>query len=193
MTQTQVTQATQGTQAEAAPDAAQNPPAPQPDPRHQVISQRDGTRGPRRTRIRLDGPVTEIPAPYVHPVGRVAPDWGFVIAEHPEPGQYRHFQFVWRAAGPGTTGMGLRIGRGRDGLAVTVLAGDSRWPEETVLTRLCLGERPPAEWSAVRLDLWELTGGRLPLAGVSLRCDGGGALFDRLALGRIAADLPKPI
>ncbi|MEU3279061.1 hypothetical protein [Streptomyces antibioticus] len=190
---TRATQATQVAQAEAAPDAAQNPPAPQPDPRHQVISQRDGTRGLHGTRIRLDGPVTEISAPYVHPVGRVAPDWNFAVAEHPVPGQYRHFQFAWRAAGPGTTGMGLRIGRGRDGLAVTVLAGDSRWPEDTVLTRLCLGERPPPEWSTVRLDLWELAGGRLPLAGVSLRCDGGGALFDRLALGRTAADLPKPI
>lgn len=189
---TQATQVTPATQAAPTPDTEHSPPAPQSDPRHQVISQRDGTRGPRRTRIRLDGPVTETPAPYVHPVGRVAPDWGFVIAEHPEPGQYRHFQFAWKAAGPETTGMGLRIGRGRDGLAVTVLAGDSRWPEETVLTRLCLGERPPAEWSTVRLDLWELTGGRLPLAGVTLRSDGGGALFDRLALGRTAADLPKP-
>ncbi|MFF3937066.1 hypothetical protein [Streptomyces phaeofaciens] len=154
-----------------------------------MVFQRGGTH-PGGTRVRLDGPAEAHPE-HVHPFGRVIPDWDFVIAQHPEPGQYRHFQFDWKAAGPETTGMGLRIGRGRDGLAVTVLAGDSSWPDETVLTRVCLGERPPAEWTTVRLDLWELTGEQLPVAGVSLRSDGGGALFDRLVLGRTAADLPR--
>jgi hypothetical protein len=142
------------------------------------------------TCLRLNGPVEAHPT-YIPGFGHVVPDWDFEIVEHPEPGQYRWFQFAWKAAGPETTGMGLRIGRGWDGVAVTVLVGDSTWPQGTILTKVTVPGRPPAEWTTVRMDLWELTGGRLPrVISTSLRSNGGGALFDQFLLARSPDHFP---
>ncbi len=129
---------------------------------------------------------------YFAPFGHVLPEWDFVIAEHPEPGQYRYFQFAWKATGPATTAMGLRLGLAWNAPAVLVLAGSPTWPDAAVLAQVTF-PAPPRTWSTVRLDLWELTRTQATyrVRSLSLRTVGGGALFDQLVLGRTPADLPE--
>ncbi|MFI8931777.1 hypothetical protein ACIG3E_29405 [Streptomyces sp. NPDC053474] len=126
------------------------------------------------------------------PFGHVLPEWDFEIAEHPEPGQYRYFQFAWKAAGPATTAMGLRLGLAWNAPAVLVLAGSPTWPDAAVLAQVTF-PTPPRTWSTVRLDLWELARAQAAyrVRSLSLRTVGGGALFDQLVLGRTPADLPE--
>lgn len=127
---------------------------------------------------------------YRAPFGHAVPDWDFKIAENPEPGQYRYFQFAWKATSPETTGIGLRLGGPWPGLAVCASVGDSRWLDHTVLADHRVPGAPPTEWAGVRIDLWAITGGKPPvIQGLGLRSNGGGALFDRLVLGRTEADL----
>lgn len=54
-----------------------------------------------------------------------------------------------------------------------------------------LGREPERRRAGGRVDLWALTGGRLPqVTSMSLLSNGGGALFDQLVLGRTPEDLP---
>ncbi|MFE6177110.1 WD40 repeat domain-containing protein [Streptomyces sp. NPDC056464] len=144
--------------------------------------------------VRLNDTVERHP---LHPngfFGHAVHDWDFEIVEHPAgPGQYRYFQFAWRALGPQTGGIGLRIGPPWPSPAVAVTVGDSVWRPDSVMALHRVPGAPPATWTTVRLDLWQLTGGRLArVRSLSLRSDGGGALFDQLVLGRTEADLPPP-
>ncbi|MFC5148368.1 PQQ-binding-like beta-propeller repeat protein [Streptomyces aureoversilis] len=142
------------------------------------------------TCLRLNGPGEAHPLFMGATFGHAVPDWNFEIAENPGPGQYRYARFAWRTAGPRTTGIGLRIGPAWPSPAVVVSAGDSAWRPDSVLVEHRVAALPTA-WTTVRLDLWALAGGRLPrVTSLSLRSNGGGALFDQLLLGRTPADLP---
>ncbi|MBH1937481.1 hypothetical protein I5Q34_24960 [Streptomyces sp. AV19] len=85
------------------------------------------------TRLRLSGPGQVHPAYMGSTFGHSVPDWDFAITEHPEPGQYRYFQFAWKAAGPGTTGMSVRIGVAWPTRSVVVSVGDAAWLPDSVL------------------------------------------------------------
>ncbi|MEU1378078.1 PQQ-binding-like beta-propeller repeat protein [Streptomyces triculaminicus] len=143
------------------------------------------------TCLRMSGPGQAHPAFMGATFGHSVPDWDFEITEHPEPGQYRYFQFAWKATGPETTGMSVRIGVAWPSPSVVVSVGDAAWLPDSVLVEQRVPGRPPAEWTTVRVDLWALTGGRLPqVTSMSLLSNGGGALFDQLVLGRTPEDLP---
>ncbi|MFF7469281.1 PQQ-binding-like beta-propeller repeat protein [Streptomyces sp. NPDC008092] len=129
-------------------------------------------------------------------------DWNFEIVEHPgAPAQYRYLQFAWKALGPGTTGIGLRLGPGGSPEAdgsdqyFAVNAGISRFGSpDTVLTQITVpaDEFPADGWRTVRVDLWAASTGRLKkITQLGVRTDGGGALFDQIVLGRTEADLPE--
>ncbi|MER5518672.1 WD40 repeat domain-containing protein [Streptomyces sp. NPDC002763] len=147
--------------------------------------------------LRVPGPLPGAQYPASHAAfGYSMHDWDFKIVEHPSlPGEYRHLQFAWKALGPGTTGVGLRIGDGsrNDGRVFGVNAGISHWPPApTLLTEHSVGQ-VPADWSVVRLDLWTLWAqdpDLMKITQLAVRTDGGGALFDRILLGRTEADLP---
>ncbi|MEU6192886.1 PQQ-binding-like beta-propeller repeat protein [Streptomyces sp. NPDC047061] len=129
-------------------------------------------------------------------------DWNFEIVAHPStPAQYRYLQFAWKALGPETTGIGLRLGPGGspeadgDDQYFGVNAGISKWTSpDTVLTQLTVpaDEFPSDGWRTVRVDLWAASTGRLKkITQLGVRTDGGGALFDQIVLGRTEADLPE--
>ncbi|MER5299394.1 hypothetical protein ABT039_07985 [Streptomyces lasiicapitis] len=128
---------------------------------------------------------------YFAPFGHVLPEWDFEIAEHPEPGRYRYFQFAWKATGTATNAMALRIGPAWNAPSVVVLAGATTWPGAAILAQVDI-PAPPSTWTTVRLDLWELTRAQADfrVRGLSLRTVGGGALYDQIVLGRTEADLP---
>ncbi|GHI05735.1 hypothetical protein AQI88_10140 [Streptomyces cellostaticus] len=124
-------------------------------------------------------------------------DWEFEVAQEPSrPGQYRYLQFAWKALGPGTSGIGLRLGAASpldgNGRVFGVNAGTSHWPASTLLTEHGI-EEFPVDWRCVRLDLWTLGGGLTKITQLAVRTDGGGALFDQIVLGRTEADLPQPL
>ena len=51
--------------------------------------------------------------------------------------------------------------------------------------------RPPGEWQVVRVDLGALAQRPFRVQAVGLGAAGGGALFDRVLLGRSPADLDR--
>ncbi|GAA0454772.1 hypothetical protein ABZ951_25510 [Streptomyces sp. NPDC046215] len=145
------------------------------------------------TSLRMSGPGQANPARMGATFGHTIPDWDFEIREHPEPGQYRYFQFAWKATSLETTGMSVRIGVAWPSPSVVVSIGDVTWLPDSVLVEHCVPGDRPVEWTTVRVDLWALTGGRLPrVTSMSLLSNGGGALFDQLLLGRTPEDLPGP-
>ena len=118
------------------------------------------------------------------PYGHAIPNWDFEIAEKPEPGQYRYLRFAWKATSANTTGMSLLLGRAWPGGGVAVSVGDVKWTEGVIAERRDSG-KPPTEWREETIDLWEATKGKPPrIQALSLRCTGGGALFDRIILTR---------
>lgn len=125
------------------------------------------------------------------PFGHAVPNWDFEVAEDPKPGQYRYLQFAWKAASDKTTGMGLLLGRAWPGGGVAVTVGDAKWKEGVIVEDKVNG-KPPAEWKTVRVDLWALTKGKPPrVQALNLMAVGGGALFDRILLGRTPAELDR--
>lgn len=123
-------------------------------------------------------------AEYRPPFGHAVPNWDFEIAENPEPGQYRYLRFAWKATAPETTGMSLLL----SGVAVSV--GDVKWTEGVRVEQRLPG-KPPTEWREETIDLWQATKGKPPrIQALSLRCTGGGAVFDRIILTRGQADVP---
>ncbi|MFD0386380.1 hypothetical protein ACFQ2B_39980 [Streptomyces stramineus] len=126
------------------------------------------------TSLRMSGPGQANPARMGATFGHTIPDWDFEIREHPEPGQYRYFQFAWKATSLETTGMSVRIGVAWPSPSVVVSIGDVTWLPDSVLVEHCVPGDRPVEWTTVRVDLWALTGGRLPrVTSMSLLSNGG--------------------
>jgi hypothetical protein len=121
------------------------------------------------------------------PFGYVLPNWDFEIVEHPErPGQYRWLEFAWKAASSDTRGVTLRVGP-HHGAGVALSAGEATAFESAIAIEQ--SPRPPERWETVRVDLWKLHGQPFSIRSLSLGSVGGGALFDRLRLGRTEMDL----
>jgi outer membrane protein assembly factor BamB len=120
--------------------------------------------------------------------GHTLPNWDFEIVERPRAGQYRYLQFAWKALGPTTKGIALRLDNGAHD-AVTVLAGD-RPPGEIVTNARKVADRAPREWTVVRIDLWEVFKRPVRIRGMRLGSAGGPAAFDQVLLGRTEKDLP---
>jgi outer membrane protein assembly factor BamB len=120
--------------------------------------------------------------------GHTLPNWDFEIAEKPKPGQYRYLQFAWRALAPGTKGIALRVDNGTHDV-VTFLAGE-RPPGEAVANPRKVADKPPGEWTVVRIDLWQVFQKPVRIRGLRLASTGGPAAFDQILLGRALKDLP---
>jgi len=110
------------------------------------------------------------------------PDWNFLIAEKPVPGEFRYLRFAWKAG----EAQGVMI----------ELAADGRWPEAdsprrryyagkntTKWQALELSSAAPKEWRVVTLDLWKDCGA-FTLTGIAPTAMGGPAFFDRIELLR---------
>jgi outer membrane protein assembly factor BamB len=119
--------------------------------------------------------------------GHALPNWDFEIVEKPGPGQYRYVQFAWRALGPGTRGISLRVDDGTH-QTVTWHAGDLPPGEDPNPKKLAAA--PPAEWTVVKVDLWEVFKKPVRIRGLRLASVGGPAAFDQIVLGRAETDLP---
>jgi len=121
--------------------------------------------------------------------GETLPNWDFEIAEDPKPGQYRYLQFAWRALDPGTKGISLLVGDGRESThAVTLYAG--RYRPDVSPNPTKIADVPPLDWRVVRVDLWELLKKPIRLRAMRLSRVGGSAAFDQVLLGRSEKDLP---
>ncbi len=138
--------------------------------------------------LSMEGGKTANPG-WQKPFGHAVPGWDFEVVENPQPGQYRWLQFAWKAASPETTGMAVLVGGPWPSGGVSVVAGAYTW-REGMLVEKVLAQRPPTEWQVVRVDLWEVLKQPRRLHALSLGATGGGALFDRVLLGRTEADLP---
>jgi hypothetical protein len=119
--------------------------------------------------------------------GHSLPNWDFEIAEDPGPGQYRHLQFAWRALGPGTNGISLRVDDARSD-TITWHAGELPSGENPNPKQL--QDTAPAGWEVVRIDLWEAFKKPVRIRGLRLAAAGGSAAFDQIVLGRAKKDLP---
>lgn len=125
---------------------------------------------------------------FVQPFGHCLPGWDFEVVEKPGPGQYRYAQFAWKAGGPQTKGMAVRIGGNAHHLKAELFAG-STTPFDGG-KRVKIADAPPSEWKTVRVDLWNLLQAPTRIQSVEFRTTGGPMLFDQLLLGRTEADLP---
>ncbi|MDB5340981.1 MAG: hypothetical protein JWN70_6600 [Planctomycetaceae bacterium] len=127
-------------------------------------------------------------ATYRPPFGHVLPNWDFEIVENPErSGQYRWLEFSWKAAAPDTKGVSLRVGP-HHGAGVALSAGEPTPFEGAVVVKQAASA--PSSWETVRVDLWKLHGSKpFSIRSLSLGAIGGGALFDRIRLGRTEKDL----
>ena len=123
------------------------------------------------------------------PFGHVLPNWDFEIVEQPQKsGQYRWLEFAWKAAGPETKGLTLRLGPHHGG-GVALTAGEATAFESVVAVQQAA--TPPEKWATVRVDLWKLNGKPFSIRSLSLGSVGGGALFDRIRLARSDKDLSE--
>ncbi len=122
------------------------------------------------------------------PFGHVLPNWDFEIVENPtRSGEYRWLEFSWKAAAPDTKGVSLRVGP-HHGAGVALNAGEATPFEGAVVVKHAASA--PSSWETVRVDLWKLHGGKpFSIRSMSLGAVGGGALFDRIRLGRTEKDL----
>ena len=151
------------------------------------------------TYIRVDADKFIGPA-WQPPFGHAVPNWDFEIVEKPgKPGQYRWLQFAYKAIAPQTRGVSLRIGGEWPGGAVVADLGEPFKLQEGVWVRKQVAKTPAADWSVVRLDLWQTLQDELKDKGwwkgqfrvrcLNLGAVGGPAGFDRILLGRTEAAL----
>ncbi|MEU1117431.1 MULTISPECIES: hypothetical protein [unclassified Streptomyces] len=142
--------------------------------------------------LRLKLPVERYPTARTG-VGHAMHDWDFRIVQNPgAPGEYRYLQFAWKALSAGTTGISVRFGPATSAPIFSVSVGDSHWPPQTSMVEKRVEGPVPTEWTVVRVDLWQITAGRVKVIDqLALRSNGDGALFDQIALGRTEADLPE--
>ncbi|MEU8953427.1 hypothetical protein AB0C93_03885 [Streptomyces sp. NPDC048518] len=126
-------------------------------------------------------------------VGHAMHDWDFRIVQNPgAPGEYRYLQFAWKALSAGTTGISVRFGPATSAPIFSVSVGDSHWPPQTSMVEKRVEGPVPTDWTVVRVDLWQITAGRVKVVDqLVLRSNGDGALFDQIVLGRTEADLPE--
>jgi hypothetical protein len=123
------------------------------------------------------------------PFGHVLPNWDFEIVENPQKsGQYRWLEFAWKVAGAETKGVTLRVGP-HHGAGVALSAGTATPFEGAVAVTHTAAL--PSRWETVRVDLWKLHGKPFAIRSMSLGSVGGGALFDRIRLGRTEKDLSE--
>ena len=123
------------------------------------------------------------------PFGHVLPNWDFQIVEEPaKPGEYRWLEFAWKSASAKTTGVTLRLGPHHGG-GVSISSGEPTRFEGAVAVQH--SDKPPGEWSTVRVDLRKLHGKPFSIRSLSLGSEGDGALFDRIVLGRSESDLER--
>lgn len=128
------------------------------------------------------------------PFGHAVPNWDFEIVEKPErPGQYRWVQFAYKALTAETRGISVLVG------AIATDIGEPFPLKEGVWSRRQMSEKLAAEWTVVRLDLWQVlqdgvkgkpwSKGEFLIRSISLHSFGGGAAFDQILLGRTEDDL----
>ncbi len=134
------------------------------------------------------------------PFGHAVPNWDFKIVEKPEkPGEYRWLQFAYKAPAPQTRGVSLRIGGEWPGYAVVADLGEPFPLREGFWVRTQLAEKPAADWTVVRLDLWNTVRygrkdkaswkGGFPVRCINFGAVGGPAGFDRILLARTQSAL----
>ncbi|MCY2990343.1 MAG: PQQ-binding-like beta-propeller repeat protein [Planctomycetota bacterium] len=131
------------------------------------------------------------------PFGHAVANWNFEIVEKPEkPGQYRWLQFACKALAPETRGLSLRLGHEWPGGALVVDVGEPIKLKEGVWTRRLMADKPAAEWTVVRLDVWQTLqdqrkgwNGSMSIRCINVFAVGGGAAFDQILLGRTEDDL----
>ena len=142
--------------------------------------------------LRLKMPVERYPTARTG-VGHAMHDWDFRIVQNPgAPGEYRYLQFAWKALSAGATGISVRFGPATSAPIFSVSVGDSHWPPQTSMVEKHVEGPVPTEWTVVRVDLWQITAGRVKVVDqLALRSNGDGALFDQIVLGRTEADLPE--
>ena len=122
------------------------------------------------------------------PIGHFVPNWDFEIVEDPQPGQYRFLQFAWKAAAPGTKGITLAFGGQNTPLISLSIGTPTKLGEGGEVSKQ-LGAEPPTEWRVERVDLWALLKKPGRIQAISFATSGGGALVDRILLGRTEKDL----
>ena len=128
-------------------------------------------------------------AAWLPPFGHRMANWDFEIVESPQPGQYRWLQFACKAASPKTTAVALMLAGDQSAnlqvhVGERIALADSAGPEKQAAAS------PTAEWTVVRVDLWELNG-RKParIQTMTLAAAGDGAFVDQILLGRSENDL----
>jgi len=150
------------------------------------------------------------------PIGHFIPNWDFEIVEDPQPGQYRYLQFAWKAAGrPGAGASDMKgttvelggeklplAGLPNDTKGITLAIGGQNMPWASfyagTLTKLSeggvqkqLSNDVPIEWRVERVDLWGLLKKPGRIQSISFGTSGGGALVDKILLGRTEKDLKE--
>jgi WD40 repeat protein len=141
-------------------------------------------------RLELTSAATVAPL-WQPPFGHAVPNWCFEIVENPQPGQYRYLRFAWKATSPATTGISVLLGRPWPSGGVAVTLGNATWPEGVVAEHRVDGA-PPAEWTVVQVDLWDVTHGQppTPIQCLLLKAVGGGAAFDQIVLTQTPTETP---
>ena len=109
--------------------------------------------------------------------GHSIANWDFEIAENPQPGQYRWLELAWKAGGPETKSIALKLTCAA-GETVTAYAGAA--PADGNAKKLA--DNPPTDWTTARMDLWEAFKKPVRIQGMSLMCSGGAAWFDSIVL-----------
>ena len=115
------------------------------------------------------------------------------------PASIAGWQFACKALVPQTRGVSLRIGGEWPGGAVVADLGEPFKLKEGVWVRKQLAAKPAADWTVVRLDLWQTVQdglkdkawwkGEFRVRCLNLGAVGGPAGFDRILLGRTEAAL----
>jgi hypothetical protein len=110
------------------------------------------------------------------------PGWAYKIVEKPKEGEYRYVRFAWKGAG--VSGIMLQLHDDKDWhIRYTAGANKLGWTSQMV------GEKPPAEWRLMTVDLFKDFGER-EIHGIALTMfDGEAGYFDHIYFGRTIAEL----
>ena len=125
--------------------------------------------------------------PWRQQFGETVHNWDFEIVEKPQPGQYRWLQFAFKALGPETKGVSLKLSEGGYGGYVVAAGEPTKWEGMTVARKI---DAPSSAWRTVRVDLWAAAKRPWRVRSLCLGVNGGGGAFDQIVLGRTEGDLP---
>ncbi len=135
---------------------------------------------------------------HFHRFGHALAHFDFVLAQNPRPGEYRWLEFQVKALSPDTTAAGLLLSdAGINGFLLEVGTPGSTFhvPHQPFI-RLPVAATVAGEWTAYRVDLWNILAEHQPpwaetfrIRGLRLEAAGGDAVFDRILLARDKADL----